>query len=129
MTEVQKSPWHIQFIGKVTVNFYPTKNKAYVNGMHKSFHCSRKKAIKIADNPEMIEFREVKKDKRKNNNYKMRKRLYDRGIVNCYVCGEFMKFPETSLEHIIPLSKGGANREDNYSLSHIDCNNKRGDSI
>ncbi|MCK5610539.1 HNH endonuclease [Candidatus Pacearchaeota archaeon] len=129
MHEIQRSPWHYQFIGKVTVNFYPSKNKAYVNGMHKSFPCSRRKAIRIADDPSLIEFHNVKKDKRKNNMRKMRHKLYDRGVTDCYVCGEYMEFEETTLEHIIPLDKGGANREDNYSLSHESCNMEKGNSI
>ena len=129
MTEIKCKPWHIQFVGKVTVNFYPSKNKAYVNGMHKSFPCSRRKAIRIADDPSLIEFRKVKKDKRHNNMRKMRQKLYDRGVTKCFVCGKHMNFEETTLEHIIPLSKGGANREDNYSLSHDRCNVGKGDSL
>lgn len=124
------SPYHIQFIGKVIVNFYPTKNKAYINRTVKGFSCTEKLAKQIADNPEKIPDNDIVKAKRKMGNARKRKRLYyQKGITRCYVCDNHMEFEETTLEHIIPLAKGGSNRDDNLSLSHEKCNLEKGAGV
>ena len=124
------SPHHIQFRGKVIVNYYPTKGTIYINGMYKSIKGSEKEAVKIAKDPSLIKNKTFEKTKRKANTRKVRKKLYyELHKTKCFVCGKDMDFEETTLEHIIPLSKGGANRIDNYALSHEKCNQERGGSI
>ncbi len=49
-----------------------------------------------------------------------------RGIVPCYVCGQHVSENVATLEHIIPLSKGGTDEMANLSISHYTCNNRRG---
>ena len=34
-----------------------------------------------------------------------------------------------SLDHILPLSKGGSSRVANLQLTHLKCNNDKGDTI
>lgn len=50
----------------------------------------------------------------------------------CQLCGQKvnkkLKFPNPmspSLDHIIPLSKGGAHIESNCQLAHLSCNKKK----
>ena len=38
-------------------------------------------------------------------------------------------FREATVDHVIPLSKGGSNSPDNWLLSCFTCNHSRGDSI
>lgn len=46
---------------------------------------------------------------------------------NCKLCGKkFKSFEETTIDHIIPKSKGGLNHITNYQLSHLKCNAKKG---
>lgn len=131
MIEVKKcSKHHIQFVGKVVVNFYPTKNKAYINRTMKAFSCTEKEAKAIAEDPELIHKKQFVKKKRKTNNLNRRKTLYYRkDMTLCHVCGEFMHFDETTLEHIIPLAKGGSDRYDNLALSHERCNQEKGSKV
>ncbi|ARB11536.1 HNH endonuclease [Pectobacterium phage vB_PatM_CB7] len=49
--------------------------------------------------------------------------------VNCYVCGQAItKESFATLEHIIPVSKGGTDNMDNLALSHQKCNQLRGNN-
>lgn len=42
---------------------------------------------------------------------------------------QYCKKPGRTLDHIIPLSKGGARGASNVTLACSDCNNKKGDQI
>lgn len=48
------------------------------------------------------------------------------GKVPCFVCGEHVDKDKATLEHIIPISKGGTDSMDNLAISHFRCNVKRG---
>lgn len=61
-----------------------------------------------------------------------RKRIRDRDGGLCCWCHEPMLFdapqwhPDcASLEHIIPLRRGGSNEDDNLALAHLRCNRAR----
>ena len=128
MAEFRKcTEYHYQYKGKVIVNYYPTKQTAYISKTNNGIKCQSEELARAwADNPDLIPVNNISKAKRKNNNRKRRHKLYyDRGITTCYCCGKPMYFEDTTLEHIIPLSKGGSNNLDNLSLSHKDCNNKK----
>ena len=47
------------------------------------------------------------------------------GKVPCWVCGEHVLPAAATLEHILPLSKGGNSHQDNLAISHELCNNQR----
>ena len=56
----------------------------------------------------------------------MRGRVYskDRGI--CGICGKPVNRYEFTIDHIIPLAKGGSNDEDNLQVAHEFCNKVKG---
>lgn len=69
----------------------------------------------------------------KNRRQNRRKTIYKmtmkrEGSVPCFVCHEHVELKNMSLEHIVPLSKGGTDEMGNLSISHVECNNKRGNS-
>ncbi len=131
MAEFRKcSEYHYQYKGKVIVNYYPTKQTAYISKTNNGIPCkSSELASQWADNPNLIPTSNISKSKRKNNNGKLRHKLYyERGVKTCYCCGKPLIFEEATLEHIIPLSKGGSNYLDNLSLSHYECNNEKGNN-
>lgn len=46
---------------------------------------------------------------------------------DCFYCTIALTFRSRSLEHILPLSKGGTNQQDNLCLTCHDCNAMKGD--
>ena len=51
------------------------------------------------------------------------------GHVGCYVCGHHVEWRIATLEHVIPKDKGGTDEESNLSISHVKCNNLKGNLI
>jgi 5-methylcytosine-specific restriction endonuclease McrA len=48
----------------------------------------------------------------------------------CGICGAPIDNPDTvTIDHIIPLSKGGTNHRYNVQLAHGRCNRKKADSV
>ena len=58
---------------------------------------------------------------------KIRIKLYNQQGGCCHLCGQRMKVPAVTFDHIIPKSFGGENKQDNLKLAHFECNNRRGD--
>lgn len=59
--------------------------------------------------------------------------IFERDLWVCNLCGKPVdktkKYPDAmsaSLDHIIPLSKGGSHTKDNVQLAHLLCNIKKG---
>ena len=48
--------------------------------------------------------------------------IYERDKWRCGLCGKHVSRKDRSLDHIIPLSKGGAHVEWNVQLAHLKCN-------
>lgn len=59
------------------------------------------------------------------------KDLYRMQIKNltcyCYLCGKpILKEKQLSLDHCLPLSRGGLNEPSNWRATHKECNSKKG---
>jgi 5-methylcytosine-specific restriction endonuclease McrA len=58
-----------------------------------------------------------------------RNRLFQQSNV-CGICNKpITKMKEATIDHIIPLSKGGSDDITNMQLAHYDCNQAKGDSL
>lgn len=57
---------------------------------------------------------------------KMRAKLVARDGDECWFCGKAMG-ADVTIEHLVPKSKGGGNRLDNYALAHAACNHLAAD--
>ncbi|MCI1635195.1 HNH endonuclease [Bifidobacterium sp.] len=62
--------------------------------------------------------------------------IYERDKWHCGICGlkvdEDLAYPDpmsASLDHIVPLSKGGMHTRKNVQLAHLRCNVSKGDKI
>ncbi len=52
--------------------------------------------------------------------------LMDRDNEVCHLCGEFVRWDQASVDHLIPISKGGEHSYANTKLAHMTCNKRRG---
>jgi hypothetical protein len=58
-----------------------------------------------------------------------RKAIYDRDERRCYICGKQFHDNELTLDHIIPVSKGGIRSWNNLITCCKPCNAKKGDKL
>jgi 5-methylcytosine-specific restriction endonuclease McrA len=47
----------------------------------------------------------------------------------CHLCGRWVSVHDASLDHVVPLAKGGQHTLDNVKLAHKVCNSKKGDRL
>lgn len=47
----------------------------------------------------------------------------------CAICGKRLKKNEITIDHIIPLSKGGADIIQNMQLACLPCNSRKSDNL
>ena len=52
--------------------------------------------------------------------------IYERDKGRCGICGDFVGLDNISLDHVIPLARGGTHEPCNIQLSHLRCNLKKG---
>lgn len=48
------------------------------------------------------------------------------GVLTCYLCFKPIINNDDSLDHSIPLSRGGTNNYDNLGIAHLTCNLRKG---
>lgn len=62
------------------------------------------------------------KKKRKTYSQEVREYIYRKANGCCELCGQKLKYEEMTLDHITPLSMGGADKLENLQASCLDCN-------
>jgi len=122
------SEYHFQLKGIFLINVYPTKQSFYMQGANKK---EKYKSLDQLINLSLgLSDVEEKLIKTKRTSLKSKKNELWTNCKNCFFCGERIeKIEDASIEHKIPLSRGGSNRKDNLALSHYDCNFKRGNNL
>ena len=58
---------------------------------------------------------------------RIRKRLTDQGQTHCAYCGVDLSTTKSTIDHIVPLSRGGTNSIKNLVLACFRCNHRKGD--
>lgn len=58
-----------------------------------------------------------------------RRTLVSRDGTLCALCGEQMPSNDMTVDHIVPLSKGGADTITNMQLAHSRCNMAKGSTL
>jgi 5-methylcytosine-specific restriction endonuclease McrA len=57
----------------------------------------------------------------------LRTRIWMRDGYLCWLCGKDVEWADMTVDHVLPRSKGGTDRQSNLRCAHWLCNNKRGD--
>lgn len=126
------------------ITFYPRKckwcgNYFTVNNRHNLKVCCSSLCSKKYQNHK----KQVKKDYRfnlakKNGKYEdiTLAKLYKRDNGKCYICGKHLILNDKynrpdapTIEHVVPISKGGTNTWSNVKLACRECNVKKGTKI
>ncbi len=120
---------HVQLNGKYQVNVYPTTGRIYIQGMNYS--------ARVFDHVEAVDYATgdrfpggVKSPGRKAMTGK-KTMLWDRmAYRKCGICKlPIATMAEATVDHKIPLSRGGSNRMDNLQLAHQTCNQEKGKKV
>ena len=122
---IDKGDGHIQLKGLLLVNYHPnSKNRtAYVAGTRKGIkNVTNEQAIKMTFTPPDKDNLKVKRRKsyRKQKDIMLAKKPY------CHWCDCKLTKETATIEHIVPLAKGGLNNMNNYALACEKCNRERG---
>ncbi len=130
---IDRGNGHFQIKGRLLVNYYPfSKTRtAYVAGtLHGDKHVSPTQAVAMAfDAPPMA--REVGKrtDKRSSKTRRIRTRLIARKGPGCHWCQSVLTLDTSTIDHVIPIARGGLDNDNNRVLSCEPCNTARGHAM
>lgn len=120
---------HWQILGgKFSVNFYPfalAGPSYYINGFNcgSRFRVTVADAIAAANNPPIDKLHWRTRDRKRSYRVAKRRLLAQRAV--CHWCPAPLDYASATLDHLIPLSRGGSNSEDNFVLACEECNKSR----
>jgi hypothetical protein len=125
---IRRGEYHFQVIGRFVVNYYPTKRTIYVNGTtsaaaHKGGWAD---VIKAATEPPPIIAPHRRERRLPCSFYRDQKQRIWKRDPRCFWCRKEMALDECTLEHEIPLARGGSNVSDNLKIAHAECNKRHG---
>lgn len=55
--------------------------------------------------------------------------IRERDNQMCHLCDKWVSIHDASLDHVVPLSRGGDHTAENIKLAHKLCNSKKGDRL
>ncbi len=118
---------HYHIIGPILVNYYPfsPNRTAYAKGTTKGKPCTPAEAVALSiHGPDIAP--EHLKGKRDRNTRQIRMGLLGpSGLGKCCWCGKPIDIETSSIEHRIPLSRGGLEHQSNRMLACRPCNEAR----
>jgi len=124
---INKGGGHIQFVGQLVVNYYPDSKRqtAYIAGTKQGVHgVNFNRAIKMANR-----IPDVKSNhKKRKYHLGLKKKLLAKNNICCW-CPMKLTYKTATLEHIIPLGRGGLDNPNNITLACKPCNETRGNNM
>lgn len=122
---------HFQIRGRLLVNYYPWSKKraAYVAGTtHGVNHINATEAVAMAFTPPPLAAA-AKKDGRSKNSRRKRQALIRAKGPHCHWCQTRITLDTSTIEHVVPLARGGLDNANNRVLACEPCNTERGQNM
>lgn len=127
--ECRSDHWQIRG-GKLLVNYWPSSRQIHVDQTKRSFIGTVEQAIEAALKPPPIRtFRTGRDTRKKNTKYKRRKDRKWTAETVCYWCGKSLLREHATVDHKIPLARGGMDIHSNFVFSCQPCNVRRGSDM
>ena len=127
---IKKGANHYQFKGPLLVNYYPkSKSKsAYIAGTKKALQqVTPEQAVAMCFKAPTCQGVTDKRNPKASR--KQRKAMLAKGINQCRWCKTPLTIDTSTVEHIIPLARGGLDNANNRTLACYDCNQDRGGNM
>jgi hypothetical protein len=118
---------HFQIRGALLVNYYPNAKRqtAYIAGTrHGKLFVNPQQAVALAFKPPEFRPGEVER----KNYRKVKVRMFKRQ-KKCHWCSEKLTLDTATVDHVIPLSRGGLDNDNNRVLACSPCNQRRGHAM
>jgi hypothetical protein len=124
---------HWQIVGgPLLVNIWPSKGKVYVGGTQSSidgYSLQPSQLVELAFTPPPM----TGTDEKARHSKLRRKRSWKAKRVErgerCRWCGKPVTAATASLDHVVPLARGGLDEPNNWALAHVACNQARGHAM
>ena len=113
------------------------KARAY-SAAYRAAHPGLGRAYSAAHPEQQRAWREAHPEQLREYNHRYRARLrgqyvavvdigaiYERDQGRCHICGKAVARAAASMDHLVPISKGGAHASFNVRLAHRRCNSQR----
>lgn len=120
---------HVQLRGDLLVNYYPhsKKRSAYVAGTVKGdTRVTPEKAIAMCFEAPALMPKKYREKRKKGQSRRQRAAMINKGITRCFWCKEPVTLDTSTVEHKIPLARGGLDNANNRTLACKKCNGDRG---
>ena len=118
------------------------KERLVYDAAYRAAHREERRAYRAAHQEEQrtysVTWRRAHPEKRREKAHRHRARvrgqfiapvdaaaIYARDRGRCHICGKHVKRADVSMDHLIPISLGGAHAPWNVSLAHLKCNLRR----
>ena len=117
-------------VAKATV--FQTYDEAVLTISNHQEKCKNYQIYNVADvtstDLKTSEQKKQQKTARKTYTQKERSIIYKKDNGRCYLCGKELLYSEMTLDHVIPLAKGGKDGMENLRCCCVNCNRWKADS-
>ena len=120
---VTRAVEELQASSCVSVRRYSRSNSKYLVDLHGCESYIRNEALKECESSDVCEPTDSKQDTRLPLNSSTRKLIFERDFYRCINCGTHKSL---SIDHIVPVSKGGGNEIKNLQTLCTTCNSSKG---
>jgi 5-methylcytosine-specific restriction endonuclease McrA len=122
VTKINSYMWKVE--GKYNLNYTPHLDQVKVKGVDKILNTEDPWTVAVWS-VELPELPPVRRQKSKTWRTNTRIALNKKQNNKCALCGKPMG-EDMTVDHMIPVSKGGSNKRENLQLVHEMCNKEKG---